>query len=144
MCKQKERIHVATHHSKPPSCFAENAGRKSPTELGDVPGLRLCQCITVVVPMALTMLVRQQERRANVRWVERWSLRSSRSGRFTGLCLSSSAMLLISCQFHLPGQRWRKMIAFFQQTLGRQHWEEAPQHSGFTSSGLSATQQLRI
>lgn len=57
-------------------------------------------------------------------WQARHRVR--RSGCFPGLCLSSSVRLLISCQFHLPGPRWRKMIALFKQTLGKQHWEEPP------------------
>lgn len=31
---------------------------------------------------------------------------------------------LTSWQFHLSGQRWRKMVILLQQTLGKQHQEE--------------------
>lgn len=90
----------------------------------------LCQCITVVVPMTLTMFARQHDRRANLQWVEKRFNRQETDSAiwdaFLGFCLSTSVILLISCQFHLPEQRRRKMIAFLQQTLGKQHQAESP------------------
>lgn len=45
-------------------------GRKEkPAECGMSPAT-LCQCVTAVVPMTLTMSVRQHDRRANLQWVE--------------------------------------------------------------------------
>lgn len=86
--------------------FQKNAGRKSPTELGrDVPGL-MCRCITVVVPMARTMFVRQHDRRANLQWVEKRFNRQETDSAvwdaLVGFCSSTSGILLISCQFYLP------------------------------------------
>ena len=129
--------------------FQKNAGRKSPTELGrGVPGLMLCWCITVVVPTTLTMFVRQHDRRADLQWVEkrfnRQETDSAVRDALVGFCSSTSGILLVSCQFYLPEQRWRRTIALFQQTLGKQHQEESSQHFGFASPQLSATQQLLI
>lgn len=71
MCKQKERIHVATHHRKPPPCFAKTAGRENPTEPGRA-GASAGPVHPAAVPMTLTVFVRQQGRREDLRWVGRW------------------------------------------------------------------------
>lgn len=124
--------------------FQKNAGRKSPTELGMCQGRQGCAradavpaCITVVVPMTLTMFVRQQDRRANLQWVEKWfngqETDSAIRDAFLGFCLSTSVIVLINCQFHLPGQRWRKMIAlfffFFFTNTGRPTVGRSPHNS---------------
>lgn len=83
------------------------------------------ECITVVVPMTLTMFVRQHDRRANLQWVEkrfnRQETDSAIRDALLGFCLSTSVIVLISCQFHSPGQRWRKMTALFSTNPGKQH-----------------------
>lgn len=159
MCKQKERIHVATHHRKPPPCFAKTAGRENPTEPG-APGPVLgqwtwqlspwhSQRTPAAVPMTLTVFVRQQGRREDLRWVGRWFNRQEADpaipDALPGFVYLALWYFSLAVNFLYQGRGGEKRLLFFNKPWERNTRKTPrPQHFGFTSSQLSATQQLRI
>lgn len=101
------------------------------------------------VPMTLTVFVRQQGRREDLWWVGRWFNRQEADpaipDALPGFVYLALWYFSLAVNFLYQGRGGEKRLLFFNKPWERNTRKTPrPQHFGFTSSQLSATQQLRI
>lgn len=128
--KQRKRIHVASNHRKSPCCFSKESRKEKPHWGRDV----------AVPPRSPGSSCSQDALQGceatwwegKLQWVEQGCHRPTSESVIwdTGLCLSTSVILLISCQFHLPGRDGEKWLLFL--TNARKAILDPPRHFGFT------------